>query len=200
MADLGLSPPNRTASELPAVELLRRTLEGATSPVTLVALAPRTNIAMLLRTHPEVAARIERIVVTGGAVVVDDGNAAMDFNVWHDPDAAAVVLKSGLPMTAYGLDVFYEVTVDAVTAEEMAASIDAVSRLAGLLIGHQVRRMGPGAATIGDAGAVASVIAPDLLTTVRRAYPPDGNEVDVAVAADADRARDLFCSVITAGG
>jgi pyrimidine-specific ribonucleoside hydrolase len=167
MGDLGLPGSTRRPRAVHAVELLRATLEAAEEPVTVVPLAPLTNIALLLRTYPHLSDRIARIVFMGGAAAVGNATAAAEFNVWHDPEAAAIVLSSGVPTTMYGLDVFYDVTVDPATAEELAASDDAGARLAGLLIGHQLARFGGTASTIGDAGAVAAVIAPDLLTTVR---------------------------------
>jgi pyrimidine-specific ribonucleoside hydrolase len=228
MADLGLPPSTRQPSDLHAVELLRTALEQASRPVTLVPLAPMTNIALLLRTYPHVAQRIERIVFMGGAAAVGNATAAAEFNIWHDPEAAAIVLTSGLPVTMYGLDVFYDVTVDATVAAALSASEDPAAKLAGRLIAHQVQRLGGTAATIGDAGVVAAVIAPDLLTTVshpvrielagtwtrgqtivdRRAWvgdvvaDPHGlppADVDVALGIDSDRARRLFLDTVAPG-
>jgi pyrimidine-specific ribonucleoside hydrolase len=62
MADLGLPESSRRPVDVHAVELLRQMIRTATEPVTILALAPLTNIALLLRTFPEVAERVERIV------------------------------------------------------------------------------------------------------------------------------------------
>ena len=62
--------------------------------VTLVPLAPMTNIALLLRTHPEVASGIRRIVFMGGAAHVGNATASAEFNVFHDPEAAAITLDA----------------------------------------------------------------------------------------------------------
>jgi pyrimidine-specific ribonucleoside hydrolase len=227
MADLGLLDSRRLPRAVSAVELLRATIESADAPVTLVPLAPLTNIALLLRTHPEVVHGIERIVFMGGSASIGNATATAEFNIWHDPEAAAIVLSSGLPLTMYGLDVFYEVTVDAATAQALILSQEPGAQLAGRLIAHQVRRLGGAAGTIGDAGAVAVVIAPDLITlghhpvhvelsgtstrgqTVvdRRLVAGEGDdpgglppgEVDVALAIDGDRARQLFLDVVAPG-
>jgi inosine-uridine nucleoside N-ribohydrolase len=222
MGDLGLPDSPRTAAGVHAVELLRATLEAAPRPVTVVPLAPMTNIALLLRTYPHVAERIERIVFMGGAAATGNATAAAEFNVWHDPEAAAIVLASGVPLTMYGLDVFYEVTVDAEAAQRLAGSEDPAARLAGRLLLRQHERHSP---TIGDAGAVAAVIAPEGLTTAhhpvrvelhgrwsrgqtvvdRRARTGDLDNdphnlppgmVDVAVGVDADRYRALFLQAL----
>jgi pyrimidine-specific ribonucleoside hydrolase len=226
MGDLGLPDSPRQPRPEHAVELLRSTLEHADRKVTLVPLAPMTNIALLLRTYPAVIERIERIVFMGGAAAVGNATAAAEFNVWHDPEAAGIVLTSGVPITMYGLDVFYDVMIDPVTANAMCASEDPVARLAGSLVQHQVRRMSGAPATIGDAGAVTAVVEPDLLTTVRhpvhieltgtwtrgqtvvdrRTYAPAADPVDphrlppalvdVALGIDAARARRLFLDVV----
>ena len=162
MGDLAVPDSARVPVDVHAIELMRVTLEAAPSPVTLVPLAPMTNIALLLRTYPHVARHIERIVFMGGAAAIGNATAAAEFNVWHDPEAAAIVLTSGLPVTMYGLDVFYEVTIDEAGAERLAASADPAAQLAGLLLKRQHAQH---IATIGDAGAVAAVIDAEGLTT-----------------------------------
>lgn len=167
MGDLGLPASVRRPSDLHAVELLRRTIEAADSPVTLVALAPLTNVALLLRTYPETAHRLERIMLMGGAAGIGNATATAEFNVWHDPEAAAIVLGSGMPITMYGLDVFYDVVVGRPAVAELTAAADPAPQLAGRLLDHALARFGGDAATIGDAGALASVLLPDALSVVR---------------------------------
>jgi inosine-uridine nucleoside N-ribohydrolase len=157
-----------------AVELLRREILGAPEPVTLVTLAPLTNIALLLRTYPEVTGNIGRVVSMGGSAWVGNASPVAEFNVWHDPEAAAIVFAAGLPLTMYGLDVFYGVALPRRRAEELAASTEPGARLAGRLLvhaadryGHEHRLAEPGGAGLGDAGAVCSVVDPDALTTRR---------------------------------
>ncbi|CAM5432157.1 Pyrimidine-specific ribonucleoside hydrolase RihA [Streptomyces violarus] len=68
MGDQGLPAPTRVAVDVDAVTLLRREILASPRPVTLIPMAPLTNIALLLRTHPEVTRNIERIVFIGSAV------------------------------------------------------------------------------------------------------------------------------------
>jgi inosine-uridine nucleoside N-ribohydrolase len=167
MGDLGLPPTQRRPSSVHAIELLRRTIVEAEAPVTLVPLAPLTNIAVLLRMHPEVADNLDRIILMGGAANVGNATAAAEFNVWQDPEAAEIVFTAGITTVMYGLDVFYDVTLDRADCELLVAQDDAAPRLAGRLLAHQMDRFGGEAATIGDAGAVAAVIEPAGLTTTR---------------------------------
>ncbi len=157
-----------------AVELLRTEILACETPVTLIALAPLTNIAVLLRMYPEVAENIERIVVMGGAVGAGNATATAEFNVWHDPEAAAIVFDSGVPLTMYGLEAFYSVTVDADTIRDLAGSSRPVDAFVGGLLTHlaemtrdEQRIAGQGAAAIGDAGTVCAVIDPAGMTTRR---------------------------------
>ena len=81
-----LLAPSRAPEPLHAVELLARLLRER--PHTLVGIGPLTNIALLLATHPELAGRIERIVLMGGAVGLGNVTPSAEFNVWADPEAA----------------------------------------------------------------------------------------------------------------
>lgn len=172
MADLGLPDSRRRPVDVHAVELMRREILGSPEPVTLVLLAPMTNAALLLRTYPEVAGNIERIVFMGGSAGLGNATPVAEFNTWHDPEAAAVVLSSGLPTTMYGLDVFYQVAVPVTEAEALAAASEPWLRLAGGLLLHQASRGGGrdhrvpdgGGGLIGDAGAVCAVVDPAGLT------------------------------------
>jgi pyrimidine-specific ribonucleoside hydrolase len=170
LGDLDWPKSTRRADPRHAVELLRDVLRDAAEPVTLVTLAPLTNVALLLRTYPDVATHLRDIVVMGGAANVGNATASAEFNVFHDPEAAAITLDAAadlrLDVTLYGLDVFYEPTVSDAQAKELVDRDDPAARLAGLLIGFQCERFGD-PATIGDAGAVCAVLEPDALRTER---------------------------------
>ncbi len=165
-------PSDRRLSPLPAVELLRRELMAAVGTgdkITLVPSAPLTNIALLLRTHPEVAAGIERILFMGGSATVGNATVAAEFNIWHDPEAAAVALTAAgeldIPVTMYGLDVFNDVVITRAEAATLRRHLDPGAQLAGSLIEFACDTFGSPDATIGDAGTVCAVVDPDGLTT-----------------------------------
>lgn len=173
MGDLGWPAPQTAVDPRHAVELLRDVCRAAASdgrPITLVPLAPLTNIALLLRTYPDAAQGISRIVFMGGAANVGNATASAEFNVFHDPEAAAVVLDAaadlGIAVTMYGLDVFY---APVVTRAEAATMIEVggggPAELGGRLIEFQCQRFARDAATIGDAGAVCAVLEPEAITT-----------------------------------
>ncbi len=237
MADLGRAVPDGRPDPRHAVELLRDlALEGAAAgrPVTLVPLAPMTNVALLARTHPDAFATLARVVFMGGGAQVSNATASAEFNVFHDPEAAAIVLdacvEQGVAVTMYGLDVFYRPRVTREQAETLLGADDGSgpSSLAGGLIRFMCDRFAEDSASIGDAGAVAGVLAPDALTTSRlpvrveltgtwtrgrtivdlRAaadldHDPHGLApalVDVALDVDGDRLAALWLDTVTAVG
>jgi pyrimidine-specific ribonucleoside hydrolase len=148
MGDLGIAPSKRKVDSRSAIELLRDLVEQSPEPVTIVPLAPLTNIALFLRAFPETAKKVHRIVLMGGSASAGNATAAAEFNVWHDPEAAAIVFQSGVPITMYGLDVFMP-----------------AAQFGGSLALAFMERLGVSPVTLGDYGAVASVIRPDLFTT-----------------------------------
>ena len=178
MGDLGWPPAATEPDPRHAAELLRdvcRDAADAARPVTLVPLAPMTNVALLLRTHPDVAAGIAEIVFMGGSAHIGNATASAEFNVYHDPEAAAIVLEAaadlGIPLTMYGLDVFYEPLVTRSEAADLVAlggrcpAPGRAAELGGRLLQFQHERFDRDASTIGDAGAVCAVIDRAGLTT-----------------------------------
>jgi pyrimidine-specific ribonucleoside hydrolase len=169
LGDIVLPPTRRQAEPVGAVELMRGLILEHDAPVTLVALAPQTNLALLLRTYPEVAGNLERIVFMGGSATVGNATAVAEFNVWHDPEAAAIVLDSNVPTYMYGLDVFNRVAIDHDVAEALEHGDDAIGRVVGTLLGHRIALSGDERAEytglIGDAGAVCSIVDPLALRT-----------------------------------
>lgn len=188
LADLALPVSTRTPEPGHAVELLRRTLADSIGPITIISLAPLTNIAMLLRLHPEVIDRIGRVVMMGGSVGAGNATAAAEFNVWHDPEAAAIVLSAGLDVLMYGLEPFYRVSVTHDDVHALSAADDPAPRLAGALLTHLIGidatedRVADDRVAIGDAGAVCAAIDPSALIT--RVAP-----VEVALAPGPTRGQ-----------
>ena len=105
----------------------------------------------------------------GGSALAGNATAAAEFNIWHDPEAAAIVLdaaaRADVPLTMYGLDVFYGPTLNLEQADVLDGD-DPARHLAAELLRFSLSRYGGQAgATIGDAGAVCAVVDPGALTT-----------------------------------
>ena len=103
--------------------------------VDVLALGPLTNLARLVQEQPEAAGRIGRIIAMGGAIH-EHGNVGLrsEFNLWADPEAAAVVLASGLPVVLIPLDVTRRVRANREFVEILAASEKPMAGLVASLI------------------------------------------------------------------
>ena len=169
LAGVVLAPTDRTPVVESATELLHAAITGSAEPVTLVSLAPMTNVAVLLTLHPDVADHLERVVFMGGSASVGNVTAVAEFNVWQDPEAATCVVESGLAVTMYGLDVFNRLVIDQRVADRWTGSSHPAVRAAGELL----HRRGTRAAgfeqdyvgVLGDAGALLLLTHPELFTT-----------------------------------
>ena len=80
--------------------------------ITICALGPLTNIAKVLTKNPKVTESIEEIVLMGGGFF-EGGNItpAAEFNIYVDPEAAKIVLESGVKVTMLPLDVTHKTLV-----------------------------------------------------------------------------------------
>jgi purine nucleosidase len=100
---------NRTNKPLaePAVEFLYDKLKARPRELTIVALGPLTNVAQLLREHPDAKPLIKRIVIMGGALEIGyDGRppAVAEWNIKQDIAAAKAVFDAGVPLLVVPLD------------------------------------------------------------------------------------------------
>jgi purine nucleosidase len=102
LSDHGYPPPRRQAETETAIDAIIRTTE-AHPGLVLVTLGPLTNIALALKKAPGLAARVSRCVVMGGAPCCE-GNVtpAAEYNIWCDPEAARIAIRSGLPIELVG--------------------------------------------------------------------------------------------------
>lgn len=93
-------------SDQDAIEVLIEAARTYGERLTIVTLGPMTNIATAIQRDAETMQRVGRIVTMGGAVTVPGNiSAAAEFNFFVDPDAAQMVMESGIPVVLVGLDV-----------------------------------------------------------------------------------------------
>jgi pyrimidine-specific ribonucleoside hydrolase len=168
-----LPEPAAEPDPRPAVDLLADAIGGSPDPVTLVAIGPLTNVALLYAVHPEVAATLARLVIMGGSATAGNTTAAAEFNVWSDPEAAYRVLtEPGLdppvPTTMVGLDLTLTVLFTEADLAGLAGGRAAGRAAAAMLrpeAERQRRATGVAALPVHDAVAVTAVLRPDLLRT-----------------------------------
>ena len=142
--------------------------------VWLVGVGPLTNIALALRTAPDIAGRIAGISLMGGGTF---GNRTTtgEFNVWADPEAASIVFDYGGPLVMAGLDVThqFQATPERISAIEALPGVFAamLGDLLGFFSGTYLSRHDPGAirgAAVHDPLAVFALTHPDLFTRAAR--------------------------------
>jgi purine nucleosidase len=102
LGDHGYPPPRRAPEKQPAADAIIDTI-AAHPGLVLVTLGPLTNLALAFRKRPEIAAQVSRCVVMGGAPCCE-GNVtpAAEYNIWCDPEAARIVVRSALPIELVG--------------------------------------------------------------------------------------------------
>lgn len=202
-----------------AVALMADLLRAAPGPVTLAAIGPLTNVALLLAAHPEVKPQIGRIVAMGGSF--SGGNTAYEgrssearsstaeFNVLSDPEAARrVLVEEDVPTTLVPLDLTLRAAVNGAWLTELAAAGTRCATLASLVNHYHEafqRIYGRDEVALHDALAVLEAAVPGTLRTTpipidvvcdfgpRRGATiratEGGRIVDVALDADLDAVR-----------
>ena len=98
---------DRKLSDEPAIVEMARSISGLPddTKMTLVPTGPLTNITLFPRTYSGRADRIDRIVLMGGTTVGGNATVYAEFNIWDDPEAAQIVVSSGLHIVMCRLDV-----------------------------------------------------------------------------------------------
>jgi purine nucleosidase len=102
LGDHGYGPPRRAVEKQNAVDAIIETIESHPGLV-MVTLGPLTNVALAVQKKPSIATSVSRCVVMGGAPCCE-GNVtpAAEYNIWCDPEAAQIVVRSGLPIELVG--------------------------------------------------------------------------------------------------
>jgi purine nucleosidase len=159
-------PPATPGIAADAIRKLLREADDAS--VTLTGIGPATNLALALATEPKLTQRVAEIVLMTGAWGEGNATPAAEFNAWNDPEALAILLACGRPVTLATLELTAQALctparIAALRAREggaclcaacdIMASVPSSQRLAGL--GHAEH----------DTCAVAWLIAPELFTS-----------------------------------
>jgi purine nucleosidase len=189
MGDIGLQLAGRRPAGARAGEVIIDTVMGSPGEITLVTLGPLTNVAMALLREPRLAGAVAHCFVMGGSGS-GPGNVTplAEFNVWCDPEAARVVLRSGMPLTLIGWDIS---VASAVFDREQAAELRAVGPLGEFAVDIQAvldvyarEESHIAGFDLPDPIAMAVAIDPAIAATDRR-------HVGVTIGDGADRGHDV---------
>ena len=104
-----LPPPTIQPVTQHAVDLLIERILAAPGEITLVAVAPLTNLALAIRREPRIISAVREVIIMGGALRHQGNTTPLaEFNTYVDPHAAHIVYHSGMPITLAPLDVTYQ--------------------------------------------------------------------------------------------
>ncbi len=145
------------------IQLLIDTCLKSAGKVTVVAYGPLTNIALALRAEPLIKDKIERLIVMNGRYF----SPGIEYNTSCDPEAAAIVFDSGIPITAVGLDVTMQCELEPADMARLQRAEPAPAKFLRDLVefwhrGHPEPKHLP---ILHDPLAIAVVFQPDLIRT-----------------------------------
>jgi len=187
-----LPPPRRgIAPGHAALEIAAR-VNAAPGEITLVVLGPMTNLALALALDPELASKVRELVFMGGGIVGGNVTARAEFNIWADPEAAAIVLASGIKATMFGLDVTNRAWLDTADLARVRAAVPQPNPVADI-IQFYTDRSGDVAAgrvpgpSLHDTCPVAWLIDPTLFQTESLPVTVETSPGPRYGATDADR-------------
>jgi pyrimidine-specific ribonucleoside hydrolase len=166
IGNVSLPEPKAKLYEGGALRLIAETLGASSEPVTLLPVGPLTNIALFLKAYPELRPKIREIVSMGGSAAAPGTvRPTVSFNILNDPEAAAIVYRSGIPVTMVGLDVTSKTVLIPERVSAFAQSSDPVERFVGAVVAFHRNVRGAEGVVVHDPLAVGAVIDPSFLAT-----------------------------------
>jgi inosine-uridine nucleoside N-ribohydrolase len=177
-------PPGGFAKKQPeresAVDFIVRTVEANPGQVTIIAIGPLTNVAMALRMSPGLAPKVKQLVIMGGAIAfLPDGAGNQtpnaEFNFWVDPEAARIVLRSGIPIALTPLNVTRKTAFTKEWYDRIVAVNTPVTALIKERMGPRFEKDPKSGGQMYDQLAVAALIDPTLVQTRELFVDVDAN-------------------------
>lgn len=153
----------RQPLDIPAFQAIRNQLMTSDVPVTLVAIGPLTNIALLLTHYPECRFNIRRLVIMGGSAGRGNFTPNAEFNIAIDPEAAAQVFQSGLEIVMCGLDVTNRALLDPAYIAKLP-TLNQTGRMLHALFSHYRGGSMATGLRMHDLCAIAWLVRPALFT------------------------------------
>ena len=164
LGDVSLPGLTRSVASSEAVTFLCD-IARSVQDLHLIAVGPLTNVALALRQDPDLPRHLAGITIMGGGAHAGNVTPVAEFNVWADPEAAAMVFREAAPITMVGLDVTHKVLLGGDEAERMRAAGTPSAEFAAGLLDYayaRCREFGLDAAPVHDATAVICVTHPHL--------------------------------------
>lgn len=189
----GLDGPDLPEPAMPVEEtfgpdfIVRTVMERPENTVTLCPLGPLTNVALALIREPRIAPRLKEIVLMGGGCF-EGGNItpSAEFNIYVDPEAADIVMRSGVPLTVLPLDCTHQALttkkrLDAFKAPGTKVG-DAVYELLDFFERFDEEKYGTDGGPLHDPCVIAYLLKPDLFR---------GKMVNIEIETGSDLTRGM---------
>lgn len=165
-----LPAPTRAPIESHAVDFIIETAHRHQGELTVALVGPQTNLAAALQREPRLRSWIREIAIMGGSATLGNITPAAEFNVYCDPEAAAVVFASGVPIRMMGYNVTRQTGFNRADVQRLRASgrrvAGAIADLMDFYLGRQQRVYGLDVAPMHDVCALVPYVAPELVTYV----------------------------------
>ncbi|SDI94558.1 nucleoside hydrolase [Aliiruegeria lutimaris] len=165
-----LPDPSIPVADLHAVEaIIHHVRREPPGTVTLCPLGPLTNVATALERAPDIAERLAGIVLMGGAYFeVGNVTPAAEFNIYVDPEAAEIVMKSGIDITILPLDVTHKALITNEWLAKVAALDTPVARVVSAWLDFYERfdleKYGGAGGPLHDPCVIAWLLKPELFS------------------------------------
>ncbi|MEP2715208.1 nucleoside hydrolase [Pseudophaeobacter sp.] len=184
----GLDGPDLFEPQMPlqdenGVDFIIQTLRAAPAKtITLCPLGPLSNIAAAFQAAPDIVEKVQEIVFMGGAYFeVGNITPAAEFNIYVDPEAADIVLKSGVQITMMPLDVTHK----ALTTRARIEALRDLNNRAGIFTAEMLdfferfdmEKYGSEGGPLHDPCVIAYLIQPELFT---------GRHINVEIETQSD--------------
>jgi len=153
-----------------AVDFIVHTVMQNPGQITILAIGPLTNIAMAIRMEPAFARNVKQLVIMGGAIAsVPDGGGNVtpnaEFNFWVDPEAAKVVLRSGISIILSPLNVSRKTKFTKEWYEKIVVVDTPLTRVIKERLGSYFQKNPDRVSFMYDQVAAATLIDPTLMKT-----------------------------------
>lgn len=183
-----LPEPKISIQTMHGVDFIIKTLrDNEPQTIILCPLGPLTNIATAMQKAPDIIARIKNIVLMGGAYFeVGNVTPAAEFNIYVDPEAADIVMRSGAPVTMVPLDVTHKV----LTTTKRTSALMNIGNYTGRVVAEMMQfferfdeeKYGSDGAPLHDPCVIAHLLQPDLFK---------GRKINVQIETQSDLTRGM---------
>ena len=166
MAGYEFPEPTKELHEKNSIEAMREVILNSEEKITIVPIGPLTNIALLLKTYPEVKENIEEIVLMGGSSGRGNHTPAAEFNIYADPEAAKIVFAQGVKIVVCPLDVTSIATLDLETINKLRDMNKVGEMFYGLFNHYRGGSVSKGGLKMHDLTTIAYLDNPELFEKV----------------------------------